>query len=103
MAAYIVVRARVTDPGRFSAYARLAAALVHQFGGEYLVLGSSLDVLEGQADSRKVVISRWPDKDAARRFWDSSEYQAAKLLRENTGEFEVALVDGLSAVPSVGL
>jgi uncharacterized protein (DUF1330 family) len=43
----------------------------------------------------KIVLSEWPDMDAARRYWYSPEYQALKALREGTGRFRVILVDGI--------
>jgi uncharacterized protein (DUF1330 family) len=54
-----------------------------------------LEVLEGQAEMRSVVIARFPSKAAARAFWHSPEYTAAKSLRAGKGTFYVTLLDGL--------
>jgi uncharacterized protein (DUF1330 family) len=47
------------------------------------------------------VISEWPDRAAALRFWQSPEYAEARKLREGTGSFQVVLVDaeGIAAAP----
>ncbi len=95
MPAYLVVEAVITDPKGFVAYTRAVPPLVARYGGEYLVMGGESEALEGDWGATKIVLHRWPDLQAARRFWHSDEYQAAKRLREGTGEFRVMLVDGL--------
>jgi uncharacterized protein (DUF1330 family) len=51
-------------------------------------------VLEGDFPAAAMVMSVWPDREAALRFWNSPEYAQVKTLREGTGRFEVSLVDG---------
>jgi uncharacterized protein (DUF1330 family) len=99
MTAYIVVEAVITDPESFGAYARTVPAIVAEFGGEYLVLGGQQEALEGDWGATRLVMHRWPSAEHARAFWNSDAYQAAKPLREGTGEFRVMLVDGLQQTP----
>ena len=40
-----------------------------------------------------MVISEWPDKAAAKAFWDSPEYQEAKKLREGIADVQVLLIE----------
>jgi uncharacterized protein (DUF1330 family) len=40
-----------------------------------------------------VVISEWPDKAAALKFWNSPEYQAAKKLREGIARVDVSVIE----------
>ena len=82
MPAYLVIKAKVTDPARFAPYAAQAAALLERFGGQYLVRGGSQQRLEGEDDGMRVVVSRFPDRAAALAFWrrpsrGSSEDRAA--------------------------
>lgn len=93
--AYMVIEARITDPARFAAYAAANAPLVARHGGEYLVMRARHDPLEGDWTDARVVVSRWPSMAAARRYWDSPEYQAVKQLREGCGSFRVLLLEGL--------
>ena len=95
MAAYLLVEAIIDDMERFSAYAAAVPAIVTQFGGEYIVLGGEQEVLEGDWGKQRIVMHQWPDLESARAFWQSAEYQAAKKLRQGTGEFKVMLVDGV--------
>lgn len=94
MPAYLVVEARLHDPGAFAAYARIVPELVARYGGEYLAIGGEQEALEGDWSGLRVVLHRWPDMERARLFWHSEEYRAAKALREGTGEFRVLLVEG---------
>ena len=95
MPAYIVVEAAITDGERFGAYAKAVPALVAEYGGDYLVLGGEQHALEGDWTGRRIVIHQWPSIEQAQAFWHSDAYAEIKQLREGTGEFRVALVDGL--------
>lgn len=94
MAAYMVIRAHINDAARFARYAEAVPALVERFGGRYLALGGAVETLEGAAETRKLVISQWPDMQTARAFWRSADYAEIKRLREGAAEVEVVLVEG---------
>lgn len=95
MPAYMIVEAEITDMARFRAYAERNPELVARHGGRYLAMRTATEPLEGDWDGLRVVLSEWPDMDAARRYWNSPEYQALKALRDGTGRFRVILVDGI--------
>lgn len=97
MPAYMLIQARLTDPARFRDYARQAASLVARFGGRYRVVGGQPQQLEGTESDIRIVISEWPDRAAALRFWNSPEYAEIKTLRVGTGTFDVKLIDGAEA------
>jgi uncharacterized protein (DUF1330 family) len=97
MPAYTLVEAHVTDPVAFAEYARVVPAIVAQYGGRYLVRGAPLETLEGAGGDGRYVVHEWPDADAARRFWHSPEYTAARALRAETGTFHIVLIDGAPA------
>jgi uncharacterized protein (DUF1330 family) len=44
-------------------------------------------------DGASVVVSEWPDKAAALRFWNSPEYAEAKALRAGLADVSVLLVE----------
>ena len=95
MPAYMIVVAHITDRDKFiGGYAPAAAELVSRFGGRYVLRAPGAEVLEGEiGPNRSVVVSEWPDKAAALRFWNSPEYQQVKQLREGACTAEVLLVE----------
>lgn len=96
MTAYMIVTAKIVDRDAFiNGYGKAAAALVAQFGGKYVFRAPGALLLEGSfGDSSSVVISEWPDQEAALRFWSSPEYADAKKLRDGLAECQVLLVEG---------
>lgn len=94
---YMIVLAELTDRQRFlDGYARVVPELVARHGGRYVIRGAGGTFLEGGwAGQPSALVSEWPSRDAALRFWNSSEYAEAKKLREGTGSFQVLLVDAV--------
>ncbi len=95
MAAYMIVFAAVRDRERFIAdYAAPTAALIREYGGEYLVRAPGVESLEGGLfDGTSAVISRWPDKSAIMRFWQSEAYQILKQKRQPLSDAYVMIVE----------
>ena len=80
-------------PDRGSAYAKSVAALVPKFGGQYLVRGGPVRVVEGEWLNRmRIVLTAFPSLQAATDFWYSEAYQKdTKPLRDGTGLYDVGL------------
>jgi uncharacterized protein (DUF1330 family) len=95
MPAYMIVTAKIADRDAFiNGYGAAAAKLVAQFGGKYVLRGPGAELLEGGfGDGASMVISEWPDKDAAKAFWNSPEYAEAKKLREGVADCQVLLIE----------
>lgn len=96
MAAYMIVTAAIHDREKFiTGYGAAAADLIGQFGGEYLIRGPGAELLEGDfGDGAGVVLSKWPDREAAKSFWNSPQYAEVKKLREGLADVQVLLIDG---------
>ena len=93
MAAYIVATVRIIDPERFADYGRAIAGLSEKHGGAPLVRGPVLEALEGDPPvGERIVVTRFPDVEAARGYIASPEYQAAKVARDGAAEVEMRLL-----------
>jgi uncharacterized protein (DUF1330 family) len=95
MPAYLIITAKISDRESFiSGYGAAAGALVEKFGGKYVLRGPGAELLEGEwGDGASMVISEWPDKETATRFWNSPEYAEAKKLRDGVAEVQVLLIE----------
>ena len=91
--AYMVVDARSSDPDRMVEYRRLAQIAVEYYGGRYLVRGAPYETLEGSWQPQRLVILEFPSMDAARTFYDSSEYRAARDVRAGVSDFDMLLAE----------
>lgn len=96
MPAYMIVTAKIADRDAFiQGYGAAAGVLVEKFGGKYILRGPGAELLEGGfGDGASMVISQWPDKEAAKAFWNSPEYAEAKKLRADIAECQVLLIEG---------
>jgi len=90
---YIVVRVDVRDPKAYAEYAAAATRAIAAHGGRALARGGRYEALEGPARARNVVLE-FDSYDAARRYYFSEQYQAARKLREGAAEIELVLVEG---------
>ncbi len=91
--AYIVVDARSTDPERMAEYRSLAQVAVEKHGGRYLVRGAPYETLEGRWQPQRLVMLEFPSMDAARGFYDSPEYKAARAARAGVSDFDMLLAE----------
>jgi uncharacterized protein (DUF1330 family) len=93
MTAYILADIDVTDPARFEEYKALASAAAEQYGGRYTVRGGAVEVLEGTWPTHRFVVLEFADGDAARRWYASPEYRAARAVRQESSTARLVLVE----------
>ena len=95
MPAYVIVETDVHDPERYEQYKAASPAAVHAGGGRFVVRGGELMVLEGGWDPSRLVVLEFPDLGAAKRWYESPEYQEAKRLRHGAANLRMVAVEGL--------
>ena len=69
--AYVIVDSQISDREQDEKSMAVAPAGVAAFGGEYLVAGGTLEVLEGDWQPARIAMLRFPSFDAAKSFYDS--------------------------------
>lgn len=96
-AAYLIVESQVTDAELFKAYVGATPEVVKSFGGEYLVRGGRMQVLEGDWQPPRLTVLRFPDFEAAQTMYDSPGYTQARSLRDGaTAMFNMVIVEGVA-------
>jgi uncharacterized protein (DUF1330 family) len=94
MPAYVIAEVEVTNPVGYDSYRPLAGASIAQYGGRFLARGGRTELLEGSPDPARVVVIEFADLAAARRWYDSPEYQEALKIRLANSTGRVLIVEG---------
>lgn len=92
--AYWIARVSVTDDESYPEYIRAATPVYERYGAKFLVRGGDVEDLEGLNRARNVVIE-WPDYETALAAYNSSEYQAARAIRQRSADSDVIIVAGV--------
>ena len=94
MPAYVIVRVNVTHMDTYSEYMKHTPATVAQYGGKFVVRGGDVTTLEGNKETRRVVLLQFDSIDAAKAWYHSPEYQAAKAIREGAADAQFIAIEG---------
>jgi uncharacterized protein (DUF1330 family) len=94
MAAYVIAEVEVANPAGYEPYRALAGASIAQYGGRFVVRGGPAERLEGPDEPGRLVVIEFAEKEAARRWYNSPEYQKAIPIRQANSRGRVFLVEG---------
>ena len=92
--AYVICDIEVTDPEAYDGYKKLSGPSVERHGGRYLARGGATHVLEGDWDPQRAVIIAFDSVQAARDWYDSPDYRAAREARAGAARASFLLVEG---------
>jgi uncharacterized protein (DUF1330 family) len=95
MTAYLIVDVAIRDPQRYEDYKQKVPALIARHGGEYLVRGGAHEVLEGNWHPSRLVLFRFPSRDAIKAFLADPDYRPLAALRHSIADSSLVAVDGL--------
>jgi uncharacterized protein (DUF1330 family) len=94
LSAYIVAVIAEHDPSVFEQYRAAALPIVARYGGRSLLQGTQYAALEGTWSPDRVVVIEFPTTEAARAFYDSPDYAAARALRLQSASTDMLLFEG---------
>jgi uncharacterized protein (DUF1330 family) len=94
--AYVIAIINVTDPEGYEVYKEMAPPAIAKYGGRYIARGGRSEVLEGDPEAERFVILEFESYEKAREWWNSPEYEAAKVHRRASAISQLMLVEGLS-------
>jgi uncharacterized protein (DUF1330 family) len=92
MPAYFIAEVDVTNSEGYEPYRALAGASIAQYGGRFVVRGGKAELIEGSPAPKRVVVIEFADAPAAKRWYNSPEYQKALPIRlaNSTGRAFIA-------------
>jgi len=94
MPAYVVTNVLVTDPDQYRKYTVAGHAAVIANGGRFLVEGGKPELFEGDWLPKRMAIVEFPSVEAAKRFYASPDYVAARKERAGAAQFNMIVVQG---------
>ena len=96
MAVYALVELEITNTEGMAPYMEAVSDTVAAHGGKYLVRGGETEVAEGGLGEYPLkVILEFPSREAAKGWYDSSEYQAIVPHRTKNSKCNFIWVDGV--------
>ncbi len=95
MKGYIIFQENVFDKEGFEKYKLMSPDSIARYGGEFVVRGGEIEVLEGKFDFERVVVIQFPSVEQARSWYFSDEYEEAKEFRLKISAGQAVLVQGL--------
>lgn len=95
MSAYLVVQGTVEDEPQFQKYREAIVPFVTKFGGKLAARDAKVELLEGEHDTRSVIMLEFPTMESIRAFWNSPDYVPIKKLREGIATMNIWAFPGV--------
>lgn len=83
------------DRSPYDGYITAVRPIVESYGGEYLVRTERIDALQAGEKPDRVIVVRFPDRDALDRCFASAEYRAIMGGRTGTVRTKAYIAEGL--------
>jgi len=94
MKAYVVAAETPKNESLFSEYRKAVPATLEAFGGQFIVRGGDLKLLEGEWPHPRLVIIEFPSREAAEGWYRSPAYQKIIGLRLSSTVGNLVIVEG---------
>jgi uncharacterized protein (DUF1330 family) len=95
MAAYFILDVEVKDAKAYEPYKNGVGPIIQKHGGEYLVRGGQVEVIEGTWNPSRVVVLRFPDRKALDSFLNDPDYAPLRDIRRRSARTDGVAVDGV--------
>ncbi len=91
---YLIAHIRVHDAEAFEEFKKMSGPAIADYGGTVLVRNPGPDHREGDLRGLTIVIE-FESIEAARAFYESDAYTAARRVRETAAHTDLMLVEGV--------
>lgn len=95
MKAYVIAIEAVHDEAMFAKYREQVPGTLVPFGGQFIVRGGKLTMLEGQWQHPRTVIIEFPTWESAEAWYKSPDYQKIIGLRHGSSSGNRVILDGV--------
>ena len=94
MAGYLIARIEVTDPEKYKEYVARTPKSIADAGGKFVVRGGKTLTMEGDDETRRIVVLEFETPEAAKAWYHSADYEEIRKLRFASAKSEIVIVDG---------
>jgi uncharacterized protein (DUF1330 family) len=91
---YVILTEAIHDPEGMKAYGKASGPSVAEHGVRPLAVDEHVEVLEGEWHGDRTVLLEFESVEAARKWYTSAGYQAAKSLRQAAADTNAVLIAG---------
>ena len=91
---YWIAHVRVTDPERYKDYVAANAKAFEKYGAKFLVRGGANEVKYGAIAFDRHVVLEFESYETAKACYESPEYKAAEVIRNEASDGYVVVVEG---------
>jgi uncharacterized protein (DUF1330 family) len=92
MSCYLVAQIRIADREEYQKYLDGYDEIFARYKGMVMAVDEEPELLEGEWPYSRTVLIRFPDREEARRWYDSQEYRELVKHRHNSSEANIILV-----------
>ena len=95
MSAYLLANITVNNPENYKEYVSKVKSVVEKFGGEYLVRGGEMNIIEGDWPNEINIVINFPSREKAMEWYNSEEYKPIRQIRHDNAVSNSVIVDGI--------
>ena len=93
--AYILANVKVTNPTQYEEYRKFSTQAMQEHGAEVCIRGGAVEVIEGDWTPDRMVLLKFPSKEAAHAFYNSPTYTQARAARAGAAIMRMVLIEGV--------
>ena len=71
MSAYLLANITLNNPENYKEYVSKVKSVVEKFGGEYLVRGGEMNIIEGDWPNERNIVIKFPSREKAMEWYNS--------------------------------
>jgi len=94
---YAVFTEVIRDQKTYEGYVQKAVTTIKNAGGSIIVVDDNVSILEGRWHGTRTVVLEFESVEAARNWYNSSEYQTIIKERHASAEANAVLLTGVGA------